>query len=192
MEKNTDQELVDHYLKGDHKSLEFLIRRHLSSVYNFVVRFTGDSSEAHDITQETFLKAWKHLKKFDQAKNFKTWIFAIARNTSLDWLRKRKAVSFSAMQNFSERKDEAFDILDESIISAEDIFDDRADAERISKIVKTLTPEQQAVIVMKINENLTFQEISEIMGEPLNTVKSRYRRALTVLKDKMNNNAPNS
>ena len=193
MENKNDQDLVASYLGGDPQSLDVLIRRHLPSVYNFIARFTGDLSEANDITQETFLKAWKHIKRFDQAKNFKTWILAIARNTSLDWLRKRRPISFSAMNNFSEDKEESFDVSDESIVSAEEVFDSAKDTKRVSEMVKTLTPSQQAVIFMKANEELTFQEMSEILGEPMNTVKSRYRRALIALKDKMNlDNAPKS
>ncbi len=178
MDKNNDQDF------------ELLVKKHLLSVYNFVARFTGDLAEANDITQEAFLKAWKNFKKFDQTKNFKTWIFTIARNTSLDWLRKRRPTAFSALQKFSNENDEAFDVSDESLVSAEEIFDIKKDSERLSGILKKLSPLQQTVIMLKVNENLTFQSMSEILGEPLNTVKSRYRRALASLKAKMMD-APN-
>jgi len=94
---NSDEQLVGDYLKGDEKSLEILIKRYLGPIYGFVFRFVGNREDAEEIVQKVFIKVWWNLKKFKQDKNFKTWIFAIAKNTALDFLRKKKVV-----QVFSE------------------------------------------------------------------------------------------
>ena len=86
-------------LTGDESAFAELTKRHLSGVYSFVVRYVGNAEEAEDITQDTFLKAWKSLKKYDPSSSkFKTWLFRIARNTSIDFLRKKKHVPFSQFE----------------------------------------------------------------------------------------------
>jgi RNA polymerase sigma-70 factor (ECF subfamily) len=90
-----DQDLISKYLAGDEKSLEILIEQYLKPIYSFVYRYTGSASNAEDITQDVFVRVWKNLKKFDQNKKFKTWIFSIAKNAAIDWLRKKKTISLS-------------------------------------------------------------------------------------------------
>ncbi|MBI4159946.1 sigma-70 family RNA polymerase sigma factor [Candidatus Wolfebacteria bacterium] len=71
-------------------SLELLIRRYLKPIYGFTYRYVGAGQDTEDVTQETFVKVWRNLKKFDQNKSFKTWIFSIAKNTAIDFLKKKK------------------------------------------------------------------------------------------------------
>ena len=77
MSMDSDQKLIADYLGGDEKALEILIYRYLKPIYSFVYRYVGNEQEAEDITQEIFVKAWRNLKKFNQNKSFKTWIFTI-------------------------------------------------------------------------------------------------------------------
>jgi RNA polymerase sigma-70 factor (ECF subfamily) len=102
MENSSDRKLIADYLKGDEKSLEILIGRYLRPVYGFICRWVGNPRDAEDITQEVFVKAWRNLKRpvlgfsrgFDPRKgNFRTWIFGIARNASIDFLRKTRSAS---------------------------------------------------------------------------------------------------
>ncbi len=95
MPDRSDENLVTDYLKGDKKALEILIGRYLKPIYNFLYRYTGDVAEAEDITQEAFVRAWKNIRKFDRNKKFKTWIFGIAKNAAIDFLRKKKPILFS-------------------------------------------------------------------------------------------------
>lgn len=99
MVEASDEKLIEQYLKGDEKSLEILINRHLKPVYIFVYRLVGSQSEAEDVTQVVFVKIWKNIKKFDTKKSFKTWMYRITHNTAIDYLRKKKAVPFSAFEN---------------------------------------------------------------------------------------------
>ncbi|MCX6813734.1 MAG: sigma-70 family RNA polymerase sigma factor [Candidatus Azambacteria bacterium] len=106
MKNFTDEQLVKNYFKGDEKSLEELIRRYLPLIYNFSRRYAGDPDNAADITQEVFVKVWKNLKKFNTSKNFRVWLFTIAKNTALDWLKKKNALPFSLLKEY--QKDEEF------------------------------------------------------------------------------------
>src|ERR1700733_2556258 len=98
MNELSDNDLVLQYRSGNKKAFEALVERYFAHVFNFITRYTSDQVAAEDIVQETFVKVWKNIKKFDETKNFKSWLFTIARNTSLDWLRKKKAVPFSSFE----------------------------------------------------------------------------------------------
>ncbi|MCX6790638.1 MAG: sigma-70 family RNA polymerase sigma factor, partial [Candidatus Gribaldobacteria bacterium] len=99
MQDFSDEKLVKLYLGGDEKALEFLVSRYLRIIYTYVFRNIGDAKAAEDVTQEVFVKVWKNLKKFKTEKSFKTWIFTIAKNTSIDFLRKKKTIPFSKFEN---------------------------------------------------------------------------------------------
>lgn len=180
---NNENILIEKYLStGDEKSLEILIRRYLKPIYNFVFRYIGNQSEAEDITQETFIKIWRNLKKFDQKKSFKTWIFHIAKNTAIDFLRKKKIIPFSEFEN--EKGENA---LTETLIDYRPFPDkllERADmAKTLNDAINKLSVPYRMVLFLRYNDHFNFREIAEALGEPLNTVKSRHRRALFQLKN---------
>ena len=81
-----------------YEAFAVIVERYVSSIYKFSYRYVRNGPDAEYIAQETFLRAWKSLKKFDQSKNFKTWIFAIAKNASLDLLKKKKPMPFSRIR----------------------------------------------------------------------------------------------
>lgn len=95
MTNATDEQLIKQYLKGDENSLEILIKRYLKPIYSFVYRNIGNSEKAQDITQEVFIKAWKNLALFRTSKassgaGFKSWLFTIAQNSCIDYLKQKK------------------------------------------------------------------------------------------------------
>ena len=102
----SDNQLIEEFLSGEQKNLEILIDRYLKIIFNYVQKTTGDSSETEDIVQEVFVKVWKNINKFNLNQNFKTWIFTIARNTTIDWLRKKKSILFSELKSIDDEGDE--------------------------------------------------------------------------------------
>ena len=190
MEK-TDQELVLNYISGDEGSLKILIERYIRPIYNFVYHLSRNVNDAEDITQETFVKVWKNLKKYNPKQSFKTWIFSIAKNTSIDWLRKKRNLVFSDFDtedgnNYIENTTRDENALqDELAIIAED-------KKFLSEALKKLSLIYQSILVLRYSEELTFKEIGDILGKSLDTVKSQHRRALIQLKKTLENrNAPN-
>ena len=179
MEFISDEQLVSDYLKGDEKSLEILIKRYVRPIYNFLVKLIGDKKEAEDLSQDIFVKVWNNLNKFDQYKKFRTWIYRIARNTSIDYLRKKKAILFTDLND----EDDSFL---KNITDDEDLPDElmvKLDLKNeVVNALEKLPINYRTVIIFYYNEGLNFREISEIMGESINTVKSRHRRALELLK----------
>lgn len=175
-----DEELILKYINGEDDSFRILINRYTASVYNFVYRFVGIDN-APDVTQDVFIKVWKNIKNFDIEKSsFKTWLFTITRNTTIDFLRKKKSIVFSSLDSedfvFSEN------IRDENPLSDEEISK-LEEKKIINKYLDKLNEIEKTIIMLHFEEELTFKEIGEVLGKPLNTVKSYHRRGLLKLKD---------
>ena len=175
MEKS-DAELAVAYKNGDQSAIEILVARHISAVYNFVRRFVSDE-HADDVTQETFVRVWKHIKRYDESRSFKVWLFTIAKRLAIDFTRKRKNVPFSSFEN-----EEAFDVEDMSELPHE-IFQRKEVASALEALVAKLPDDRRAIIILHDLERLPFEDIAEIMDRPMNTVKSQYRRAIITLRD---------
>jgi len=94
-----DEKLVQNYIEGQEKALEALVDRYLRPLYNFVFQLVRDENVTQDIVQEVFVKVWKNASSFDANKKFSTWIFAIAKNTAFDYLKKKKTLPFSFFEN---------------------------------------------------------------------------------------------
>lgn len=188
----TDEELIADYLGGDEKSFEELTKRHLGTVYSFVFRLCGDTLAAEDITQEVFLKAWKSLKKYDpKTSRFKTWVLRIARNTTIDYLRKRTYPALSQFED-AEGNNAVADTLTDDSLPVDEAFAQGQDAEMVAKAVMELSPAHREILTLHYTNHLTFEEIGQTLKEPNNTVKSRHHRALLALRKILSLHAPNN
>ncbi len=172
MKNFTDEQLIKNYLRGSEKSLEELVRRYLPLIYNFSRRYSGDPDNASDITQEVFVKVWKNLKKFNTSKNFRVWLFTIAKNTALDWLKKKNALPLSLAEN----------IVDIKQMSIVDEIYKKSLLNNLQLAIEKLPPKYSSVINLYNTKGLNFREIADFLKEPINTVKSRYRRGLIFLR----------
>lgn len=182
----SDKIIIQQYLKGDEKSLDLLIEKYLKMIYSFVYKNVGSPADAEDITQEVFIRVWKNMKKFDQNKNFKPWIFQIAKNASIDFLRKKKTIPFSKFEN-----EKGQNLLVENIIASPiNLIEKLSDQKTITAAMQGLTEKDQKIIIFRHNEGMSFKEIAEMFQEPINTVKSRYRRVLLRLRSNIKNLEP--
>lgn len=181
MRRQTDQQLIRAYLKGDDKSLEVLILRYLKPIYGFVYRYAGNAQNAEDITQETFIKVWRNLKKYNKNKSFKSWIYTIAKNTAFDFLKKKKTIPFSEFENVNG-ENILFNKLISSALSPDKIVERINIKNMLSLAMEKLSSKYRLVLSLYYENCLNFREIAETLGEPLNTVKSRHRRGLVLLR----------
>jgi RNA polymerase sigma-70 factor (ECF subfamily) len=184
--ERTDQELLAAHLDGNNEALHVLIKRYLKSIYNYTYRLSGNAEDAEDITQETFIKVWRHAKTFRTDENFKTWLFTIAHRGAIDLLRKKKRLVFS---DFTSDDGESF--FTDTVMDTEPLPDELfAKAEEkvlIKSVVAKLSVTHQEVLMLYYTEELTFDEIGKVLSKPLNTVKSQHRRALTQLRKLLEN-----
>lgn len=207
MQNRSDQQLITDYFKGDEESFEILVKRYLRSIYSFVYRYAGNPHDAEDITQTVFVKVWRNLKKFNPRKSrfatlrdrqrkspapyrtnevssdtgFKTWIFRIARNTSIDWLKKKRHIAFSAFET-----EEGGNALAETLVDPSPLPDELAERENISEMLsgamEKLSFNYCLVLILHYQHSYTFREIAEILKESIDTVKTRHRRAIAALR----------
>lgn len=176
---HSDEELIERYRNGDETALPMLITRYFDMIYRYAFRFVHSTAAAEDIVQETFIKVWKYNSSYTEGVMVKPWLFRIAHNTAIDYIRKKKLISFSELQieEDIEFADDATNILEESIA--------REANEKLTAALETLPARYREVLVLRAEEQLTFEEIAEILEKPANTVKSLYRRGLILLKESL-------
>ena len=194
----TDEQLVLDYRRGDQQAMDELIRRHLKPIHTFVFRLTGDRHEAEDITQETFLKAWRHLWRFNAGKKFRPWLFRIAKNATTDHFRRKRTLPFSAFED-EDGNNPVTDGLTDPAPLPDELLARKDAGQVLTDALNRLPLIYRQVMLLRHNDHFSFIEIAETMGEPLNTVKSRHRRALLCLRKELDKgtagdatgNAPN-
>ncbi len=175
-----DNKLIEKFLDGDDLALEQLIKKYLKPVYNFLYYFTRNRSELDDLAQVTFIKVWKNLRRFDQGKKFKTWLFAIAKNTAYDFFQKKKTVPFI---NFTDEEgnNRLENISDESILPDEIL--NRQDLEQeLEKKLAEIPENYRLILTLHYKEDFSLFEIAQILNKPYNTIKSGHQRGLMRLK----------
>lgn len=178
----SDESLIAKYVAGDEHAFEELTRRHLKTVYSFVLRLVGSEHEAEDITQETFVKAWRGLSRYQkETASFKTWLLRIARNSAIDFLRKKKHIPFSVFENDEGQNVLAETTPDETPL-ADELFARGEQVAELEEAIATLPPQAREILVLHYSSGLTFLEIGALLNEPANTVKSRHHRALGQLR----------
>lgn len=181
MDTLSESQLIEAYRHGEANAFDALVKRHIGPIYRYLFRITQDQHSAEDLAQETFIKAWKNLSRFDIKRPFNVWLFTIARNTAFDYLKKKKALTFSDLEGQEGEDTFAESIKDERPLSLE-VLENKERAADLDAALAQLPPNTRSVVLLHNTENMTFQEIAEAMNEPLNTVKSRYRRALESLR----------
>ena len=171
-----DSYLVSQYLSGDEKSLEILIDKHKSRIFNFIYSKVLDRYTSEDIFQETFIKVIKTLKKglYNEEGKFLPWVMRISHNLIIDYFRKNKRLPlFDNCESF-----DIFSILKDDIPNAENIMIDNQIKKDLVKIISELPKDQKNVIMMRLYKNMSFKEIADISGVSINTALGRMRYAI--------------
>jgi RNA polymerase sigma-70 factor (ECF subfamily) len=174
-----DNELVARFLDGNGLAFPELVGRYQSRLLNFIYRTIGDRDRAEDLVQETFIRVYRHLHRFDQTKKFSTWIYTIASNLAKNELRNRSRnplVLFQTIKKNWEADHRPLQWEDPSY-RPDDLFRKRHLRDMVERAVEQLPEHHRAVFVLREMEGKTYEEISEITGVNLGTVKSRLNRA---------------
>ncbi len=180
MEQKTDKELITAYIGGNEEAFKELISRHMTNIYKFTYRYFNDRDKAEDATQETFVKAWKNIKRFDTDRKFITWLFAIAKNTCLDILKKKTPVTFSKIE--AEKEMDIADLIQDESPLPDELAERSEKKEAMSVLLQRIPSDYRMVLFLRYNDHLKFREIAEALGKSLNTIKSRHLRGLKIMK----------
>ena len=171
----TDAELVEKCRDGDREAWEIIVRRRHARIYNLAYRFTGRPDEAEDLTQEVFLKVYRtlHLYRPDSGA-LETWIARVARNHFIDHYRKFK-VERARTTPLEDDRNAPVQVVGR-VETPGDVLDRKEAAERVHRLLDRLPQEQREAVILRDLEELTYEEIAELVGVPVGTVKSRINR----------------
>ncbi len=170
-------EAIKRAKENDQKAFNFLLDLYWDDVYGFQLKRTQNENDAEDITIQTFSKAFDRIETFNERYTFKTWLITISKNIHIDLLRKEKN---SIGQVISKDEREAFQVLDESP-SPEDKLITEQHLAKLLRDIKKLKPHYQEIINLRYFQELSYKEISEELGEPINNVKVKLLRAKKLL-----------
>lgn len=167
--------------KGLHKEFEKEAIPHTDILYNYALRMTGNADDAHDLLQETFLKAYRFWDKYEKGTNVRAWLFRIMKNTYINLYRKAvkepDTVDYNDIQNF-------YNIIREDSTDSNDLqeklFGHLLDDD-VTKALESLPEEFRTVVILCDIEGLTYEEIAEFVECPVGTVRSRLHRGRKLL-----------
>ena len=171
---HTDEELIRLLLAGGGTHhYEVLYNRYFRKVYYQVISYVKEEEEAQDIAQDIFVKLYDRLSKFEGKSSFSTWLFSFARNTVLDYLRKKGRMKEDKLP---ERELESIpEVGDDELL--------RMRADRLASIMEQISPDEKAILVMMYAHDWQMDEIADFMGLGLSATKMRLKRAKLKVKE---------
>ena len=177
--KLSDSEIVQRFLDGDERAFGDLVQRYDRRLLNFVFRTVGDRERAQDLVQETFVRVYRHMHRFDQTKKFSTWIYTIAGNLAKNELRNRSRNPLVLFQTIKKNWDADHRPLEweDPKNKPDDLYRKRFLKAKVEEAVAELPEHHRVVFVLRELEGKTYEEIADITGCNLGTVKSRLNRA---------------
>lgn len=176
-----DYDLVQKALKGDEKAFARLLSRYKDTIYFMLLKMLNNRSDAEDLTLEAFGKAFKNLHQYSPTYAFSTWLFKIASNNCIDFLRKKKGIIISI-----ETENELLEINESAKLKSKELNPEerlirKQKAILLRKVVRRLKPHYQTLVELRYFNEMSYEEISKELNLPLGTVKAQLFRARQML-----------
>jgi RNA polymerase sigma-70 factor (ECF subfamily) len=182
----TDPELVVRARQGSEAAYRELLGRYQRPVFSLVYRMVRDREQAEDLTQEAFVRVFNHIDRYDPQYKFSSWIFKIANNLTIDFLRKKEPETVSIDGSRNARTDEDVEATRITVESRDENPEEQLESKQlgdeIERAIGELRPEYRTAIVLRHVEGRAYEEIAEIMSVPLGTVKTYIHRARAELR----------
>jgi len=180
-----ETELIARALKGDQKAYRILTERHQTAIYHIAYKIVRDSEAANDLVQDTFMKAFSSLASYRSEFRFSTWLYKIAANCSIDYLRKKriKVLSLDREYDTGDGKME-FEVADYSYHPGQHL-ERKEQRFSIEEAIDELPEKYREVIIYRHKDDKSYEEIADLLNIPVGTVKARIFRARELLKKKL-------
>ena len=183
MDKQQEFELIKEFQRGNIQAFESLVLGYEKSVYGVCFRMLKDREEAYDLSQEVFIKAYKGLSNFQFQSKFSTWVYRIATNACLDYLKKKRVdVAFSLNQTIGEDEFTP-EMADETAPEPQAELDRKEVQEQIGDAIGQLSEKYREAIILRELEGLSYEEIAEITESSLGATKTRIKRGRERLRE---------
>ncbi|HLB00242.1 MAG TPA: sigma-70 family RNA polymerase sigma factor [Bacteroidota bacterium] len=179
--RKQDLSLIDAALGGDQSAFRELMKKHRDSIFNLIHRIIRDTEQVEDLTQETFVKAFASLRNFNREYAFSTWLYKIATNSSIDYIRKKKLQTISINKPVIHEDSDYSIELPDSTYEPDRFIIQRQKSTIIAEAIAQLPPKYRKVIVMRHTEERDYAEIAKILKIPIGTVKAHIFRARELL-----------
>ncbi|MEO5616389.1 MAG: sigma-70 family RNA polymerase sigma factor [Candidatus Eisenbacteria bacterium] len=180
-----DASIIRRCKEGDERAYRELLQRFQRPVYSVAFRMVRSAEDAEDATQETFVRVFRALDRYDPARSFEAWLFTITTRLCIDLMRRRRVRPISlSRQDPESGEDQTLDIKDPGLGPEETTS--HAEEERHAKdLIDSLPPHYRIVVMLRHQQDLSYDEIAEALSLPLGTVKARIHRARALLRDRI-------
>ncbi len=181
-----DASLVRRCLKDDPDAFRYLVERYQGEVYGLSLRILGRAEDAEDLTQETFLRAFRALGRYDPTRPFGAWLHTIASRLCIDHHRRNRAklISLTQTEVGTAGEERTIELTDPADRPDEEVEKSEL-ARRLDALVQQLPPDSRAAILLRHQQDLPYEEIARVLGVPIGTIKARIHRARIMLKQKL-------
>jgi RNA polymerase sigma-70 factor (ECF subfamily) len=183
--ENEDADLVRRCLSGDQRACRDLVRRYERPVYSVLMRVVRRSEDAEDLVQETFVKVFRALERYDPERSFAAWIFTIASRLAIDHLRRRRVQTVSLNITDAGSGEERTMDVEDTGLKPDEITSNAEEEVQANELIDSLPEHYRIVVLLRHQQDLSYEEISEALNLPLGTVKARIHRARALLKDRI-------
>ena len=171
----TDEQLIARFQLGDELAYIELVNRYRNKLINFIFHFLGDIEQAEDVVQDTMLKLYEKKHYYKEIAKFSTWLYTIARNLANSELRKRKRRKTLTLSELS-KDNKNYDLIDNKLEIGKSIESEFI-LKKINLAIQNLSASFKTVIILRDIQKLSYDDISNIVGVPIGTIKSRINRA---------------
>lgn len=179
---NEEAGLVRRCLAGDQKACRDLVKRFQRPVFSILVRMVRRAEDAEDLTQETFVRMFRALDRYDPERPFSSWLFTIASRLAIDHLRRRRVPTISLSQVEPGSHEERTIEVPDTGPGPDEITSNAEEEVRTQDLIDSLPPHYRIVVLLRHQQDLSYEEIAEALQMPLGTVKARIHRARALLK----------
>lgn len=180
--RTEDSKIIKEALRGNQAAFEKLMRKYHDAIYMLIYRMVREKAEVEDLTQEAFIKAFASLRSFNNEFAFSTWLYKIATNNSIDYIRRKKLQSFSLDKQFDTEDDQyTYEVPDTTYQPDRPIIEKQR-TKLIDDAINALPEKYRRVIILRHKEERDYCEIAQILHLPLGTVKAHIFRARELLK----------
>jgi RNA polymerase sigma-70 factor (ECF subfamily) len=181
MPKDTDQELVRKALNQEQKAYSRLLSRYYDNIFYYILKMIGDKTHADDLTLEAFDKAFQNLNKYDEQYAFSTWLYKIAKNCTIDFVRKRKLNSLHISYGPDEESSINENTLYSGTLNPEENMIQQQEESRLMKYIESMKPKYRRLIELRYIKEYAYEEIAQELNIPIGTVKVQLFRAKNIL-----------
>jgi len=176
-DRHEDLKLIRRCKRGEEPAFAELLARYRNAIYGLCYRMTRRSEDARDLAQEVFIKVFSLLDRYDESYAFSSWIFRIATNHCIDHLR-RNRLKFLSLDGYTDAEGDEIEMqIPHKGPQPDRVLMNREAMERLEEVVDDLPPHYRAIILLRHDQELAYEEIAQILDLPLGTVKARIHRA---------------